>query len=53
MNTGFSSSCKLFPEIYSMYAPGRTTGDDVGKNHKKTTVGECYVSVDIVEMDNV
>ncbi len=36
-----------------MYTPGRTTGDDVGKNHKKTTVRECYVSVDIEEMDNV
>lgn len=35
----------------------RTTGDDVGKNtksnNKKTTVRECYMSMDIEEMENL
>lgn len=33
-----------------MYTPGRTTGDNIGKNAKSnkktTTVRECYMSVD-------
>lgn len=55
MLTGVSSSCKLFPEICNMLP--RTTGDDVGKNtksnNKKTTVRECYMSMDIEEMENL
>lgn len=58
MMTGVSSSCKLFPDLSSMHAPIRSTGDDVGKNtkgnnKKTTTVRECCMSVDMEEMEKM
>jgi len=48
--TGVSFSRKLLPDLYTMHAPIRCTGDDVGKNTKGNN---CEMSVDMKEMGNV